>query len=91
VLRAVGRTKVWIVTESASNTAKSSDSSRSGDSIRRIFREGLKVCSLALAPLDGNGIATTAKDLGLGIGSAVGGYAYDKICSKAIDGSVFDV
>jgi hypothetical protein len=57
----------------------------------KVFREGLKFASLALAPLDGNGIATTAKDLGLGIGGAVGGYAYDKICSKAIDGTVFDV
>jgi hypothetical protein len=41
--------------------------------------------------LDGNGVATKAKDIGMGVGGAVGGYAFDKISSKAIDGSAFDV
>lgn len=57
----------------------------------KVFREGLKFAALALSPIDGNAIATSAKDLGLGIGGAVGGYAYDKITSKALDGTVFDV
>lgn len=57
----------------------------------KVFREGLKFAALALSPLDGNSIANTAKDLALGIGGAVGGYAYDKITSKALDGTVFDV
>ena len=42
------------------------------------------------APIDGNSIATGTKDLALGVGGAVGGYAYDKIASKALDGTVFD-
>ncbi|MCL4207099.1 MAG: hypothetical protein KJ000_31845 [Pirellulaceae bacterium] len=50
-----------------------------------------KEITLAFAPLDGNGIATSAKDLGVGIGGVVGGYAYNKSGSKAIEGSVFDV
>ncbi|MBY6067878.1 hypothetical protein KUW17_14065 [Leisingera aquaemixtae] len=56
----------------------------------KVFREGLKFAALALAPLDGNSIATGAKDLALGVGGAVGGYAYDKITSKVLDGTVFD-
>ncbi len=56
----------------------------------KVFREGLKFASLALAPIDGNSVATTAKDLGMGLGGAVGGYAFDKISSKAIDGTFFD-
>jgi hypothetical protein len=57
----------------------------------KVFREALKFCMLATAPIDGNQIATKAKDLGMGLGGAAGGYVYDKICSKAIDGTVFDV
>jgi phosphoribosylcarboxyaminoimidazole (NCAIR) mutase len=56
----------------------------------KVFREGLKFAALALAPLDGNSIATGAKDLALGVGGAAGGYVYDKITSKALDGTVFD-
>ncbi|WP_247676761.1 MULTISPECIES: hypothetical protein [unclassified Leisingera] len=56
----------------------------------KVFREGLKFAALALSPIDGNSIATGAKDLALGVGGAVGGYAYDKITSKALDGTVFD-
>jgi len=57
----------------------------------KIFREGLKLAALALSPIDGNSIATGAKDLALGVGGAAGGYVYDKITSKALDGTVFDV
>ena len=57
----------------------------------KVFREALKVAMLATAPIDGNGVATKAKELGLGVGGAAGGYVYDKICAKAIDGSVFDI
>jgi len=56
----------------------------------KVFREALKFAALGLAPLDGNNIATKATDLGLGLGGAVGGYVYDKITSKALDGTVFD-
>ncbi|MEX0302185.1 MAG: hypothetical protein AB3N24_07160 [Leisingera sp.] len=56
----------------------------------KVFREALKFAALATAPIDGNSIATGAKDLALGVGGAVGGYAYDKITSKALDGTVFD-
>lgn len=56
----------------------------------KVFREGLKFAALGLAPIDGNGIATKSGDLALGIGSTVGSYAYDKIASKALDGTVFD-
>lgn len=57
----------------------------------KLFREGLKLATLALAPLDGNQIATKGFDIGMGIGGAVGGYAYDKFTSGALEGSVFDV
>ncbi|MDP5217212.1 hypothetical protein Q5Y75_08285 [Ruegeria sp. 2205SS24-7] len=56
----------------------------------KVFREALKFAALATAPIDGNSIATGAKDLALGVGGAAGGYAYDKITSKALDGTVFD-
>lgn len=56
----------------------------------KVFREALKLAAVPLAIIDGNSIATSAKDLGMGLGSAVGGYAYDKITSKALDGTVFD-
>lgn len=57
----------------------------------KVFREGLKLATLALAPLDGNQIATKGFDLGMGIGGAAGGYVYDKVTSKALEGSAFDV
>ena len=57
----------------------------------KLFREGLKLATLALSPLDGNNISTKAFDLGMGVGGTVGGYAFDKITSKAIEGSCFDV
>lgn len=56
----------------------------------KVFREALKFAALATAPIDGNSIATGAKDLALGVGGAAGGYVYDKITSKALDGTVFD-
>lgn len=56
----------------------------------KVFREALKLASTATGVLDGNSVATTAKDLGLGLGESLGGYAYDKITSKALDGTVFD-
>jgi hypothetical protein len=57
----------------------------------KIFREALKLGTLALAPLDGNQIATKGFDLGMGIGGAAGGYVYDKVSSGALEGSVFDI
>jgi len=35
--------------------------------------------------------ATKGFDIGMGIGGAVGGYAYDKVTSGALEGSVFDI
>jgi hypothetical protein len=57
----------------------------------KLFREGLKFAALGLSVLDGNGIANKAKDIGMGVGGAAGGYVFDKIAAKAIDGSAFDV
>ena len=56
----------------------------------KVFREALKFAVLGLAPLNGNGIAESAQDLGMGLGNALGGYAYDKITSLATDGTVLD-
>lgn len=56
----------------------------------KILREALKLVGTGLAVLNGNEIATKASDLASGLGPAVGAYAYDKIASKAIDGTVFD-
>ncbi len=56
----------------------------------KIFREALKFAVLGLAPISGNGIADTAGDLAMGIGNAAGGYVYDKITSKVVDGTVLD-
>ncbi|MGR3620837.1 hypothetical protein [Pseudophaeobacter sp.] len=56
----------------------------------KVFREALKFAALGLSPLDGNSIATKSKDLALGVGGAAGGYVYDKITSKVLDGTVFD-
>lgn len=56
----------------------------------KVFREALKFAALGLSPIDGNSIATKSKDLALGVGGAAGGYVYDKITSKVLDGTVFD-
>ena len=56
----------------------------------KVFREALKFAVLGLAPLDGNGIANTAQNLGLGLGSALSGYGLDKTSSKYFEGTVFD-
>lgn len=55
----------------------------------KIFREGLKFALLGLSPLDGNKIATKAFDLGMGVGGAAGGYAWDKLSQGVLEGSVF--
>lgn len=56
----------------------------------KVFREALKFCMLATAIFDGNSVAEKAKDLGMGIGAAGASYAYDKIVSKSVDGTIFD-
>lgn len=56
----------------------------------KVFREVLKAAGVAAGALDGNSVASTAKDLGMGLGEAGGGYVYDKITSKALDGTIFD-
>ena len=56
----------------------------------KVFREVLKFAALATSIFDGSAIATKAKDIGTGIGAASGGYVFDKITSKALDGTIFD-
>lgn len=57
----------------------------------KIFREALKLGSVALSPLDGNALATKAYDLQFNISVSASSYAYDKLTAKALDGSCFDV
>ncbi|NBZ88825.1 hypothetical protein [Stagnihabitans tardus] len=57
----------------------------------KVFREALKLGTIALSPLDGNNIATKTFDLAMGLGGSAGGYAFDKITSGALEGSVFDI
>lgn len=57
----------------------------------KIFREALKFLALATQIFDGNSVATKAKDVGMGIVTAGGLYAYDKLSSRAIGDTVFDV
>ena len=54
----------------------------------KLFREALKLGTLALSPLDGNKIATKSFDLGMGVGGAVGSYAFDKITNGALEGTI---
>jgi len=56
----------------------------------KVFREVLKAVGAAAGAIDGNSVASSAQDLGLGLGESVGGYVYDKISSKALEGTVFD-
>ncbi|KIC47731.1 hypothetical protein [Tateyamaria sp. ANG-S1] len=56
----------------------------------KVFREVLKAVGAAAGAIDGNSVASSAQELGLGLGESVGGYVYDKISSKALDGTVFD-
>ena len=56
----------------------------------KVFREGLKFAALGLSLLDANKIASEATDLAIGIGGAAESYVYDKLASKALDGTVFD-
>lgn len=55
----------------------------------KAFRELLKLAGTASSIIDGNAIAKGA-DLALGLGGAAGGYVYDKIASKVLDGTVLD-
>lgn len=56
----------------------------------KVLREVLKLAGVGLAAIDGNKLATSAKDLGMGLGAAAVSYSYDKIASKAVDGTIFD-
>ena len=56
----------------------------------KVFREALKFCMLATSIFDGNAVATSIANIGTGIITAGGSYVYDKIVSKALDGTVFD-
>ena len=56
----------------------------------KVFREALKFCMLATSIFDGNKVATDMTNIGTGIITAGSNYVYDKIASKALDGTVFD-
>ncbi len=56
----------------------------------KVLREILKLAGVGLAVIDGNKIAKGAQDLGMGLGAAAASYTYDKIFSKAVDGTIFD-
>lgn len=55
----------------------------------KAFRELLKLAGAVSSIIDGNAISKGA-DLALGLGGAAGGYVYDKIASKVLDGTVLD-
>lgn len=56
----------------------------------KAFREALKLAALSQAALDGNKLISSAKDAAAGLGTAGGGYVYDKLKSKVLDGTVLD-
>ncbi len=56
----------------------------------KVLREALKIVGVGLSVIDGNKISTTAGDLTKALVPAGAGYVYDKIASKALDGTVFD-
>lgn len=56
----------------------------------KVFREALKFCMLATAIFDGDKVATEMSNIGTGIIAAGGSYAYDKLTSLALDGTIFD-
>ncbi len=56
----------------------------------KVFREALKFCMLGTAIFDGNKVATDMQNIGTGIIAAGSSYVYDKITSKALDGTIFD-
>ncbi len=56
----------------------------------KVFREALKFCMLATSIFDGNKVATDMTNIGTGIITAGSSYVYDKITSKALEGTIFD-
>lgn len=56
----------------------------------KVLREVLKAGGVATGAINGNAIASTAGDLAQGLVPLAGLYAYDKITSLALDGTVFD-
>jgi hypothetical protein len=56
----------------------------------KAFREGLKASMLYTSIFDGNKVATDITNIGTGLISASVLYGYDKIASKALDGTIFD-
>jgi hypothetical protein len=56
----------------------------------KVFREALKFCMMATSVIDGNGVASKAADIGENLGTTGAFYVYDKIVSKAVDGTIFD-
>ncbi len=56
----------------------------------KVLREALKVVGVGLSVIDGNAISKTATDLTKALVPAGASYVYDKIASKALDGTVFD-
>ncbi len=56
----------------------------------KVMREALKIVGAGLSVIDGNAIVKTSADLTKALVPAGASYAYDKIASKALDGTVFD-
>ncbi|MEM9128742.1 MAG: hypothetical protein AAGA97_03350 [Pseudomonadota bacterium] len=56
----------------------------------KTFREALKLAALSQAALNGNKLISSAKDAAAGLAAAGGGYVYDKLKSKVLDGTVLD-
>ncbi len=56
----------------------------------KVLREALKLLGAGLSVIDGNRIVTTSAELTTALVPAGVFYAYDKISSKALDGTVFD-
>lgn len=54
----------------------------------KIFENVLVFVDIPLAAINGNGIATKATDLASGLGTAGASFAYDKIKSGALDGTL---
>jgi len=56
--------------------------------VGRLATLAVGISALAASPWSGG--ASAATNLGLGIGGAVGGYAYDKFTNKAMEGTIWE-
>jgi DNA repair exonuclease SbcCD ATPase subunit len=61
---------------------------KSEENLMTFARNVLTLSSFPLGAMSGNGMAKTASDLASGLGSTAGSFAYDKITSKVLGGSL---